>query len=307
MLARMQPGSDCVASWRQQFDDTGYANPGKVWHYNPVTKVWRPSASGMGNWASFGVATEYDPLSGKIILMDRYGFASYDPRTEVSRQEQSYSSGELSYGQNLIYYPPNQKMYYVMNNGEVYEVTLDRSNLSRTSIVKMTGITGTPPPGSLPNISLSDEGETGWAYDSTNQIIGGGVRNGIFYAFDPVAKTWTAKTMNISASGGIGAGLISASHTLDYDPVNNAFIYITLGNNTNANYERYTWAYKYGNGDISPTPSWVNTLTPVSSGGTWTQLPNTSYYNWVLSGGIANPAPGFLGSNWIGSSFSTYG
>lgn len=65
--------------------------------------------------------------------------------TETSRKELSYASGELSFGQNLVYFPPNQKMYYILNNGGVYEVTLNRSDFSKTTIVLMNGITGNPP------------------------------------------------------------------------------------------------------------------------------------------------------------------
>jgi hypothetical protein len=145
----------------------------------------------------------------------------------------------MSYAKNLVYFPPNGKMYYVANGDAVFEVTLDRSDLNRSSVIQVSGISG-----DVPTLR-----ETGFAYDSTNRIIGGGVRDGMFSAYDPLKKAWTSRVMLPDPPGGSIGTL--AFHALSYDPVNNVFVFIT-------NYAsgRHTWVYRYGTstgtGDTMP-------------------------------------------------------
>ncbi len=97
----------------------------------------------------------------------------YDPVKETVEVAITESQPDLMVAQNLVYYPPNQKMYFIRNDGSAYEITLDRSNFSKSTITKMTGITGSLPPRVLPYVGEPDgaASETGWAYDSVNQII----------------------------------------------------------------------------------------------------------------------------------------
>ena len=135
---------------------------------------------------------------------------------------------DVGYGQNLVYFPPNGKMYLMQSDGTVFEVTLNRGNFAGSTVAEVSGITGSRPATT----------ETGWAYDAVNEIIGGGVRNGVFYAYHPPSKTWTARTMQSSSGTPIGT---VAFHALDYDPVNNVFIFIS-----DYHSGRRTWAYRYG-------------------------------------------------------------
>lgn len=223
-----------------------YLYPGRVWAYNPATKIWRATAGNPDVWGireMEHLAAEYDPISRRVIIIGRLGLYSFDPATEVAARNMSFVRPELSLAQNLVYYPPNGKMYYILNNGTVFEVTIERSDLAKSSIVQMTGLAGTSPGGVMP--PLSDAGETGWAYDSANRIIGGGIANGTFYAFDPVARTWTATRMR-SDSSSRTIGKLSF-HALDYDQADNVFIFISRAPGDGFD-KQNTWAYKYGDG-----------------------------------------------------------
>ena len=88
--------------------------------------------------------------------------------------------------------------------------------------------------------------QTGWAYDAVNQIIGGGVNKGTFYAYDPATRTWTSRTIQPRTSGSIGT---VAFHALDYDPVNNVYVFVT-----DKASGRRTWVYRYAGGPPPPVP-----------------------------------------------------
>ena len=219
--------------------------PGKIWHYNPQTRLWKPSpASPIWNaWP----AAEYDPVSGKIVVISMYGLYTYDPATKVAAKHLDYARGELSYNQNLVYYPPTDTMYYIVGTGAVFEVKLDRTDYSKSTIVPVAGVTGTFPTGA----------ETGWAYDPVNKIIGGGISNGVFYAFDPAMKTWTSRTMQVTGTSTTVGSV--AFHALDYDTVNNVFIF--QGQVGSAPPTFTTWAYRLG-GTADPAPAPAPAPTP---------------------------------------------
>ncbi|SBT09371.1 exported hypothetical protein [Candidatus Accumulibacter aalborgensis] len=226
-----------------------YLYPGKVWIYNPTTKIWRATAGNPDVWGireMEHLAAEYDPISRQVIIIGRLGIYSFDPASEVAVRRKSFVRPELSLAQNLVYYPPNGKMYYILNNGTIFEVTIERSNLAKSSIVQMKGLVGTFPRGVMP--PLSDAGETGWAYDSTNKIIGGGIANSTFYAFDPIARRWTATRMRSDSSSRTIGKL--TFHALDYDPVDNVFIFISRAPGDGID-KQNTWAYRYGDGGKS--------------------------------------------------------
>jgi len=186
----------------------------------------------------YASAAAFDPLTKKIVVV---GYTDniapgrvwlYDPATDTITAGGAAPSN-IGYANNLIYFPPTQK-FYLISNGTVagglavFEVTLDRTNLAASSIAQVGGMSG-----SLPALI-----ETGFAYDSKNKVIGGCVRNGLFYAYDPAAKLWTSRVMQTSPVGG-AIGTV-AHHSLDYDPVNNVFIILT----DYASGFR-TWAYRY--------------------------------------------------------------
>ena len=212
---------------------------GRIAHYNFVSKTWTfTDVPGITNWP----ASAYDPVSGKIVILGAYTLSVYDPAAKtlaaaidlttraglahIMREDGStFLQSPLQFDNNLVFFPPNQKMYYFERlSRAVYEVNLNRADFSASTITLLNA-TGTPPP---------EKTQVGYGYDPGNRIIGGGPVANVFYAFDPATKAWTAKTIQGGAPGSV------AFQALDYDSVNNVFIFIT-----DATSGRRTWAYRY--------------------------------------------------------------
>lgn len=255
-------GAGNYGAYCQGQTDTSAA--GKIWHYNPTTKVWKASTEP----ANFALGSEYDPISGKIISISRYDMTVYDPVVQKLTKVLSFVNADLSYAQNLVYFSPNQKMYYIMDNSDVYEVTLDRLDFTKSTIVKMTGLTGDLRPRNTPTnyTAYTESAETGWAYDSENKIIGGGVLGGIFYAFNPLTKNWNATVMQ-SDKPGLSIGNM-ISHTIDYDEFNKMFVLMSgFRDTTYGAVYMNTWGYKYKarTSGSTPVPPSNSTIYSVSS------------------------------------------
>jgi hypothetical protein len=217
-------------------------NPGpdtKIHHWDPDQNVWTVSKA--GGLSGYGAA-EYDPVSSMVVYIDRYGLWTYDPVNQVVTQYLNWIDGDIGYANNLVYFPPNQKMYFFARGEttEVFEMTPDRSDWANTTVELVTGVSGTKP----------NTSEAGFAYDVVNEVIGGGVKDNKFYIYDPITKSWQHMTPNVQSTSRDTVGKMDF-HAIDYDPVNNVFIFIT----TRASGKR-TWAYKYKNGGsvISQAP-----------------------------------------------------
>jgi uncharacterized repeat protein (TIGR01451 family) len=220
---------------------------GRVGHYDPIAKTWSYGASMSNSWYSYGTA-EYDPVSGLVILVDHFDLWTYDPVSMVKNRRIQSNSGHLEgYANNLVYFPPNDKFYYIARGSptRVWEITLDRTDWGNTTLVELTNMSG-----DIPNSQ-----ESGWAYDTVNQIIGGGIRDGAFYAFNPLDGSWVSRVIQVQPPGGqVGT---QAFHALDYDPVTNVFIFITEYSSG-----RRTWAYRYAARDAAIDLSLTKTAHP---------------------------------------------
>jgi hypothetical protein len=207
----------------------------KIPHFNLGTNQW--TFSNATPEMKFSAA-EYDPVSKKVIVLGLDCLCIYDPVTKqkwtaidftkqyaVTDQAGNFISKDvLRYNNQLVYYPPNQKLYYFDRFAQaVYEVTLNRADFGKSKIQRIA-TTG----------QHSGHDEPGYAYDSVNQIIGGGVRDNIFYAFNPMTKSWTAKMIQGGTPG------TQAYHAINYDPVNNVFVFLSV-----SGADRHTWAYRY--------------------------------------------------------------
>ena len=199
--------------------------------YDPSQKTWNFTDI-HADWGLAGA--EYDPVTGLAVMVNQYGLWTYDPINHKAikqlTQEQVPSS-RMGYGNNLVYYPPNQKMYYIARESptRVFEVNLDRTDFTKSSITELTNMSG-----EIPNSE-----ESGWVYDASHQRIGGGIKDGAFYAFDPINKSWTKRIMTAQSSSSTSVGTL-AFHALAYDPVDQVFLFIT-------DYAsgRHVWAYRY--------------------------------------------------------------
>jgi MYXO-CTERM domain-containing protein len=205
----------------------------KLAHYDVGAGTWTASAAGP-QWGFAG--SDYDPETGLAVLFDG-DLYTYDPATQAVAHHKSFADLGIDFGyaNNLVFFPPDQSFYY-FTRGEttgVFRLALDRTDLAASTVTQLA-----------PTGDAFASDESGFAYDATNAIIGGAVRDGVFHAYDPAADAWIARTMDIdpaSESAAIGS---VAFHALSYDPVNNVFLFIGDGASG-----RHTWAYRFDLGD----------------------------------------------------------
>lgn len=213
----------------------------KLPQYNFTTKTWSFSTTQSGGYATQDwPGTAVDPVTGLVVIMGQVGgLETYDPTTRVrtTRIASGFlqdangnviSLSNLEYNNNLAYYPPGDCFYYfrsglALPNG-VFKLTLNRSNYA-ASFARQVTTTGTPPPTAF---------EVAARYDTKNHVFGVGPVNNIFYTFDPESAIWSPHTVQGGAPGS------QTFHMMDYDPVNNVFIFVT---NQVDGYK--TWAYRY--------------------------------------------------------------
>lgn len=238
VLAKVEGnGPTAGRNWPGGYTSYNLKTPGRIAHLNLRTLQWTfaPADYGADDFA----AAEYDPPSGKVILLGSRGLFVYDPIAKKKtfaidfltypgayqvqdEQGNRLAGGALTYNQNLVYYPPNGKHYYIVtattpvsSTGAVFEIELNRLDFSK-SIVRRVA--------TAPLV-----GATKFAYDSKNLLIGGGLHNGVFYAFDPRTRSWSSK--NVSGPQSF------AFMAMDYDPASNAYLFLTP--------YRETWAYRW--------------------------------------------------------------
>lgn len=182
------------------------------------------------NWY-YATAGEADPVSGKMLDFGEYGLKTYDPATDTVTQvmqdpASSYDAAHRGYSNNLVYFPPNDHFYYFMRGAVTYVWELSFDRAKNSVLIKELTTAGAPA-----------SQEDGWAYDSKNHVIGGGVLNNTFYAFDPATNTWDSKVMQVVSADGETPGNV-VFHALDYDPVDNVYVFLS-------DPHRRTWAYRY--------------------------------------------------------------
>jgi hypothetical protein len=232
LLTHVEGSALCPGITSTYYD---FFSAAKVAHYDLAANRWSFSDAVPDRKFS---AAEYDPVSKKILILGTDALAVYDPATKVQFiavnlnneyrvQDESgalISKDTLRYNNQLVYFPPNQKMYYFERfEKRVFEITLDRADFRKSQIRRLaTKGDHSPHP------------EPGYAYDSVNRIIGGGVVAGKFYAFDPATRSWTSEQIQ----GGVPGS--QSYHALTYDPTSNVFVFVTDHASG-----RKTWAYRY--------------------------------------------------------------
>jgi hypothetical protein len=213
----------------------------KIAHYDVAAQSWTAStASAQYSFAG----SDYDPETGLAVLFDG-ALYTYDPAAQVVAYHASFGDlgHDFGYANNLVFFPPDGHFYY-FTRGEptgVFRLALDRSDLAASTVTQLA-----------PAGDSIATGESGFAYDASNQIIGGGVTDGVFLAYDPTADTWITRAMEIDPASESAAIGTVAFHALSYDPVNNVFLFVS----DNASGRR-TWAYRFGRceeGSTEPCP-----------------------------------------------------
>ena len=228
VLAKVEGNAaDLAGQWKGSPPGTlsTYSNA-RVAHYNFLSKAWSFSSTATGATDSWPAAA-LDPVSGKILVVSRDQIAVYDPATKTKSIVKQLGDGAMGANQNLVYFPPTDKFYYVHQSGQVWEIAFDRSQPSASTIRRV------PVTGSLPGTGMP---ETAIAYDSVNHVIGMGPMHGRLYTFDPNLGSWSVT--KIDALGDRS----TVFHCMDFDPVDGVYIFIAD--------DFSTWAYKPG----SPTP-----------------------------------------------------
>jgi RNA polymerase sigma factor (sigma-70 family) len=176
-----------------------------------------------------GHATEYDPVSKKIILLKNNFMTVFDPVTRKGRNIWIKApSKKQAYEGTLVYYPPDKNMYvFSRATKNVWVLQLDRADFKKSQLVELTTSGKGPTAGS----------GNGMAYDSKNEIIGGFLGGKKFYCFDPKAKKWSSQTIK----GQAPTNTIFYCNT--YSPVDNVFLLISgkMGRKPG----QQTFAYRY--------------------------------------------------------------
>lgn len=213
----------------------------KIAHWDVAAQSWTATTAS-AQWSFAG--SDYDPQTGLAVLFDG-SLYTYDPATQVVTQHASFLDLGLDFGyaNNLVLFPPDGNFYYFTRGDPtgVFRLALDRDDLAASTVTQLA-----------PTGDAFATDESGFAYDASNAIIGGGVRDGVFHAYDPAADAWISRTMEIDPASESAAIGTVAFHALSYDPVNNVFLFITDGDSG-----RRTWAYRFGRceeGTTEPCP-----------------------------------------------------
>jgi hypothetical protein len=179
-------------------------------------------------FGGYGDAAAYDPVSKKIIGMAGQSIYVFDPETRMSKKILDDISDRFKvthYSGTIVYYPPDQSMYVIPANKEIWKLELDRGDFSHSKITKLAPSGGKPP-----------ESECAFAYDPAYKVIGGGVLGGKFYEFNPAGNAWSREEIQGAKCGQM------TFHCLVYDPVDKVYIFIGVGRE-NAGGNR-TYAYR---------------------------------------------------------------
>jgi hypothetical protein len=253
----------------------GIAEPkwgGRICWYDFDTETWSYSKNSRGAtpW-SFTSAAALDPLTGRIIVVGLNAYYKstlwlYDPDSDTITAGPQWTPG-VGISQDLVYVPDNDRFYVISQlDGRVWEISVNRSNLNLSTVVYLAVTANLP--------SYAGSPPSGYAYDPYNKIIGGFVMNGVFSAFDPIAKTWTQKQM-IDVATGVPATHVQRFYCLDFDPDSRCFIFLGRAGSLAAR----TFAYRYsasapaltaaiGIGDLSVTLDFGSGSTATFSGST---------------------------------------
>lgn len=195
-----------------------------TWRFTATPGDVKPESS-----SSF-IAAEFDPPSGKVLLLADEGLWAWDPSTSVKEQVLGRFPFAVGYGNSLVFFPPNGHHYYFDRiQRRVLELRVDRNALFRSEVSLVPSTDG----GVFPSSRMP-----GFAYDEKNQVLIGGIAQGQATVFDPATSTFTTLTLR-PRSGTQAIGDL-ASQIIVYDPVDEVFLFVADEGPT-----ARTWAFRY--------------------------------------------------------------
>lgn len=229
---------------------------GRSCKYNFTTGVWTYGSMGSAHenltlpylpWENES-AVCIEPASNSLLIAGatnggggQGGIWLYNPDTDTFQTGPTWPNNATVYHGDgcVVYFPPNGKFYFFHFSGtstpvDVYEITLNASNFSQSTITGPLTITGARPSATL---GLRN----GFAYDTVNGNIGGCIIAGVYYAFAPVSRAWTATTMLIEAGSTTNAPPYSSFFNITFDPNSGCFIFLQ---NEGSGVPHTTWAYR---------------------------------------------------------------
>jgi hypothetical protein len=186
--------------------------------YDFMTGQWKMVPIPFGG---YGDAAEYDPVSRKVVAVHGQNVFLFDPATGQSTvilRDIGDKYKASTYSGTLVYFPPDGRMYGIPDSKDVWSLDLDRKDFARSKITKLQPAGQCPP------------SECAFACDSANKVIGGGVKDNVFYVLDPAANAWKSQEIQGGKPGTM------TFHCLAYSPVDNAYIFIA---------GRRVWAYRW--------------------------------------------------------------
>lgn len=222
MLSRSFTGGIC--------NTVGNDVGGPIAHYGMSTGQWTFTEAAPSRTIA---ASELDPTTGLIVVLGSDGLKVYDPTAESyvaefealdDAQGGAFDVPNLGYANHMVYFPPTDAFYYFMRGQpvEVVALKLDRAAPERSTL-ELLATEGPSSP----------HDEPGYDYDAVNEIIGGGVHEGSFYAFDPRTATWTQHAIQGASPG------TQAFHALGYDPISNVFVF-----RSDTSGDQHTYAFR---------------------------------------------------------------
>lgn len=180
----------------------------------------------------FGAAAEPDPVSGRVLVIGQNANAGTGGMWVYDlTQERVVAFVPLRHGEGnttLVYHPQRDTFFHFgpYQSLVVHEVAFNRSVYSNTTSTVVQH-TGTAPPN-----------PEGLVWDPITRSIGGAVNAERWFRFDPSTRAFTAVPITLQSDDGAAMGS-QTDFTLDFDPVNEVFLFLARGPSG-----LRTWAYR---------------------------------------------------------------
>ena len=198
------------------------------WSYSRYHQTAQPSVP----WV-FTSAAVLDPVSKAILVVgyradyDAGHVWHYDPVGDLITEIASHGP-DVGAEHDIVHVGATDRFYVLQSDGRVWELMFDRSN-PRASAVRPLEVSGERPGAPMGTVCA-------YAYDTVNEVIGGSIRDGVYYAFDPAQRAWTASRIEVERGTTGVPG--QCFHCLEFDPVSGCFIFL------DAAATHMTWAYR---------------------------------------------------------------